>query len=320
MEYPAYIGLFQSQVDNTPPLFITTQLVHPRKGPMHILCHTPSDSHVLMVQTPSFDFDPSRQTGPAILSAPTMSHGNEEPFYPCQPLTNDEIPWGVGAGGYKQDNVGELIHSHMALNGLKRITKLENGSDTLVQECFEVSQPTYHSLSSFGISVSATMYELYLSMQKRSQRLADIDPETIRQAIYGLLTASPNAPCIPAMANLARALRIYPCSLPTLVDDQGNPYSEHILAFVDTVLILYRSVATSPIPPESAENEDGTDEQAFGALTATSLASRILILIPHAHHHILRALWYALLYLSIAYSGSQRGVAVDYLIDRIYAQ
>jgi len=101
----------------------------------------------------------------------------------------------------------------------------------------------------------------------------------------------------------------------TMVDNQGNPYTEHILAFIDTILVLYRSVATCP----SADEHDETDDQAFGAITATTFASRILILIPHAHHHVIRALWFALLYLAIAYTGSKRATAVNYLIDRITA-
>lgn len=165
------------------------------------------------------------------------------------------------------------------------------------------------------------MYELYSSLQRRSLRLADVDPETVRQAVYGILNAPPHAPCLAAMAHLARTLFIRPSHLPTMVDDQGNPYTEHILAFVDTILVLYRPVATIPnSSPAYVDEDDETDDQAFGAITATSLASRILILIPHAHHHVLRALWFALLYLSIAYSRSKRAVAVDYLLDRISAQ
>lgn len=84
---------------------------------------------------------------------------------------------------------------------------------------------------------------------------------------------------------------------------------------------MYRSLATVHIPllEGSQDNKlnDATDQAAFGALTATTSASRLLILISHAHHHVVRALWFGLLYLSMAYRGTKRGVAVDFLLEAV---
>jgi hypothetical protein len=106
-----------------------------------------------------------------------------------------------------------------------------------------------------------------------------------------------------------------------MVDDESNPWSEYILLFIDTLLVLYRPVATDPIAllhgyGESGENDE-MDQAAFGASTATALGSRVLFLIPHAHHHAIKALWFALIYLSIAYFGSERGVTCDFLLGQI---
>ena len=41
------------------------------------------------------------------------------------------------------------------------------------------------------------------------------------------------------------------------------------------------------------------------------------MLVADSHHHLLRALWFALIYLTIAYGQSKRGLAVRYLLDRV---
>ncbi|ORX34110.1 hypothetical protein BD324DRAFT_653387 [Kockovaella imperatae] len=160
------------------------------------------------------------------------------------------------------------------------------------------------------------------SMAAREAVLAPIDGQAVRDALYELLNAPPFTISHRGLGILSHSVQSDALRLDRpIVDDQGNPYSEYILMFVNVFLILFRPVSSSLIPlktgvGESGENDE-TDQKAFGALTATSLASRVLILIPHTHHHILRCIWFALTFLGCAYAGSKRGVAVKFLLDRL---
>lgn len=149
--------------------------------------------------------------------------------------------------------------------------------------------------------------------------LAIVTSERVNHALYGLLNAPSHVPCLAALAALAQSLNLTACPHHTLVDDEGSPYSEYILTFVDTILVMYRSLATEHISLVEGNQDDQLndeiDQAAFGALTVTTSASRILILISHCHHHVLRALWFGLLYLSMAYQGTKRGVAINFLLD-----
>lgn len=170
-----------------------------------------------------------------------------------------------------------------------------------------------------GMDVSA-LIEIKAEIQIREQALRLVDAESVRTALYGLLNLPARTVSISALTPLCRSVNLQPCAEASIIDKDGNPFTEHILSFVDTFLVLYRPVSTVPIPLRvghgtSGENDE-TDQKAFGALTATSLAPRILILISHTHD-ILRALWFALLYLHMSYRASKRGVAVKFLLDRV---
>lgn len=133
----------------------------------------------------------------------------------------------------------------------------------------------------------------------------------------------------------------------------GNPWTEYILTFVDTFLVLYRSVPDHNrnhryndhhADPETKageeeeddgdwEDRDEMDKKAYAATLSTKLAASILTLIPYTHRHVLRAMWFASLYLTMAYGDrdgnrsdarggveSKRGVALSFLLDRVEDQ
>ncbi|KAK1927943.1 hypothetical protein DB88DRAFT_508001 [Papiliotrema laurentii] len=159
------------------------------------------------------------------------------------------------------------------------------------------------------------------TIERRAETLRDISSDAVHDTLAGLLNAPPDAPPFHDLALLSQTLGCEPYLSDTMVDDESNPWSEYILLFIDTLLVLYRPVATDPIAllhgyGESGENDE-MDQAAFGASTATALGSRVLFLIPHAHHHAIKALWFALIYLSIAYFGSERGVTCDFLLGQI---
>jgi hypothetical protein len=112
---------------------------------------------------------------------------------------------------------------------------------------------------------------------------------------------------------LADTVGVPRCPHTMMVDDEGNPWSEHILVFLDAVVVLYRNVPPDPIEAAATDLEDG-------AITAGNYAPRLLMAIPRIHAHALRALWFAVVYLCIAYEGTSRGYAVDWLFRRVSAE
>ena len=197
------------------------------------------------------------------------------------------------------------------------------------EEYFSHAQKTYEWIKNVEETQGGTVVRQMIvsrpgsdtDAQAREQFLLPIDGDTVRNAIYELLNAPNQTISFPALRSVAQSVGQGPLEHDSIVDDQGNPYTEYILTFIDVFLVLFRPVSTTMIPlkagiGQSGENDE-TDQKAFGALAATSLASRILILIPHAHHHVLRAVWLGLTFLSASYGGSKRGVAVKFLLDRL---
>ena len=178
---------------------------------------------------------------------------------------------------------------------------------------------------------TVTAADIRTALLRREARVSLVDPSHVSAGLYGLLNLSPGTLSLKPLRALARILGVLPCDGAMVVDAQGNPYSEWILVFLDTILVLYHPLATAMIHSTSnaaqgvrdnADDEQtvmgGTvDRDAFGALAAAQLAPRLLVLVPYAHRHVLRALWLALLYLSIVFDGSERGVAVDFLLERV---
>ncbi|EIW72855.1 hypothetical protein TREMEDRAFT_59021 [Tremella mesenterica DSM 1558] len=160
----------------------------------------------------------------------------------------------------------------------------------------------------------------------RAAALTQIDPEVVRSALYALLSLPTHTFSHQAMCSVHSAVHLPPPPSKPL-DSHGNPWSLSILLWIHIILILYQPVSTNPVPLAISSSgsspkrrklvNDTTDQRAFGALTATSLAPRVLILIPHAEEGVLRALWLALVWLEMGYKGSKRGVAVGFLLERI---
>ncbi|KAK4688459.1 hypothetical protein P7C73_g1663, partial [Tremellales sp. Uapishka_1] len=159
-----------------------------------------------------------------------------------------------------------------------------------------------------------------LGSQRREMSLLGISPAAPTDVLSALLSLPAHTLSYETLAMLGHSVNVpIPAQHATVVDADGDPYSEYILVFLHVLLIYFRPVPTAPIPlveGDGAGNNE-TDQKAFGALTITSLAPKVLILIPHAHAYILRGLWFALIYLGLAFKGSKRGVAVEFLLERL---
>ncbi|ORY28585.1 hypothetical protein BCR39DRAFT_598954 [Naematelia encephala] len=160
--------------------------------------------------------------------------------------------------------------------------------------------------------------KIRFTLTSRENNLNRVSSSEINKDLYDLLCLAAQTLSLPVLKHLAQIVRLAPCRHKSIIDDQGNPYSTLILIFVDCIIVLLRQVPT--IPLAQLEQIQPVDKRAFAAFTAASLASRIMMSIPLTHEYILRAMWFALIYLDMGYRGSKRGVAVEFLLERVVEQ
>ncbi|WVQ85629.1 hypothetical protein IAT38_007795 [Cryptococcus sp. DSM 104549] len=139
------------------------------------------------------------------------------------------------------------------------------------------------------------------AIDARAAALAHTPRAQIHAALASLLAYRPYAP--PTQGWLARLARAVGAPVPDrsegLVDAWGNPTSEWVLVWLDVALALCVGCGGRN---ETAPEEDGLV---------------LLELVPHAHDHLLQALWVALIYVDLAYKNDHRGEVASALREKI---
>lgn len=149
-------------------------------------------------------------------------------------------------------------------------------------------------VDSLEVGLSSYRLSLNTDTQVRSSKLQHVSSSDVHQGIKELMTVPSGVQCPVALGALAQILGIRPCPSPYLVDIEGNPWTEHILTIVDALLVLTSS------PPDKQAREE--------ALVAS--------LCRYTHHHVLRAIWYALVFLDLGTcANSSRFGSVRRLLD-----